>query len=164
MDLVTPGLGLIVWQTVLFLIILFLLGKFAWKPILGALSEREKAISDALASAKLAKLEMENLKAANEKLLQEARLERDKILSDAQVAANNIINEAKDKANSESSKLVASAKASIENEKQAALTEVKNLAANLSIEIAQKLLKKELENASAQRELVNAYIKEANLS
>lgn len=164
MELVTPGLGLIFWQTVLFLLVLFFLAKFAWKPILNGLKERESSIEDALNTARKAKEEMESLKAANESLLQEARLERDKILKDAQHAASTIVAEAKDKAGVEANKLVASAKASIENEKQAALTEVKNVAANLSIQIAEKLLKKELENQSVQRELVNAYIKEANLS
>lgn len=164
MDLVTPGLGLIFWQTVLFLIILFLLGKFAWKPILSALGEREKSIEDALESAKKAKQEMENLKAENESLLQEARLERDKILKDAQSAASNIVEEAKGKASEESTRMIENAKAAISNEKQAALTEVRNLAATLSIEIAEKLIKKELENKKAQEALVDSYIKEVNLS
>lgn len=164
MELVTPGLGLIFWQSVLFVLVLFFLAKFAWKPILNGLKERESTIEDALNTARQAKQEIESLKAANENLLQEARLERDKILRDAQQAASNIVAEAKDKASSEATKIVEGAKASIENEKQAALTEVKNVAANLSIQIAEKLLKKELENQSAQRELVNAYIKEANLS
>lgn len=164
MDLVTPGLGLIFWQTVLFLIILFLLGKFAWKPILSALGEREKSIEDALESAKKAKQEMENLKAENESLLQEARLERDKILKDAQAAANNIVEEAKGKASEESTRMIENAKSAISNEKQAALTEVRNLAATLSIEIAEKLIKKELENKKAQETLVDSYLKEVNLS
>jgi F-type H+-transporting ATPase subunit b len=164
MDLVTPGLGLIVWQTILFLLILFVLGKFAWKPILNGLKEREKNIDEALVSAKKAKEEMANLKAANENLLQEARLERDKILKDAQAVASGIMEEARVKANEESARIVESARAEINTEKQSALSEVKNMAANLSLEIAEKLLKKELENESAQRELVNSYIKEVNLS
>lgn len=164
MELVLPGFGLIFWQTVVFLILLFVLGKYAWKPIMNGLKEREATISEALDSAKKAKQEMENLKAANENLLQEARLERDKILKQAQEAAAAIVAEAKDKAGSEANRLVLSAKASIETEKQAALSEVKNLAANLSIEIAEKLLKRELANETAQKELVNEYIKEANLN
>lgn len=164
MELVLPGFGLIFWQTVVFLLVLFVLGKFAWKPIMNGLKERESTIAEALDSAKKAKQEMENLKAANENLLQEARLERDKILKQAQESAAAIVAEAKDKAGSEANRLVESAKASIENEKQAALTEVKNMAANLSIEIAEKLIKRELADATAQKELVSAYINEANLS
>jgi len=164
MDLVTPGLGLIFWQTVLFLIILFLLGKFAWKPILSALGDREKAIESALESAKKAKLEMENLKSENEKLLQEARVERDKILKGAQDAANSIVEEAKLKATAESNRIVENAKASINTEKQAALTEVRNIAGTLSIEIAEKLLHRELQDKKAQNDLVEAYLKEVKLS
>lgn len=164
MDLVTPGLGLIFWQTVLFLIILFLLGKFAWKPILSALGDREKAIESALESAKNAKLEMENLKSENEKLLQEARIERDKILKGAQDAANSIVEEAKLKATTESNRIVENAKASINTEKQAALTEVRNIAGILSIDIAEKLLQKELQDKKAQNDLVEAYLKEVKLS
>lgn len=164
MDIVTPGLGLIFWQTALFLIILFLLGKFAWKPILSALDDRDRAIEGALESAKRARLEMENLKAENEKLLQEARVERDQILKLANDAANGIIEEAKGKATIESNRLIESAKAAIVTEKQAALTEVRNMAAGLSIEIAEKLLRKELENPTAQKELVDVYMKEVNLS
>src|SRR5690606_26751089 len=112
MELVTPGLGLIFWQTVLFLLVLFLLGKYAWKPILNGLKEREQSIDEALSTAKKAKEEIESLKAANENLLQEARLERDKILRDAQAAAANLVNEAKDKASVEANRLVEGAKAS----------------------------------------------------
>ncbi len=164
MDIVTPGLGLIFWQTALFLIILFLLGKFAWKPILSALDDRERAIEGALESAKRARLEMENLKAENEKLLQDARVERDQILKLAHESATGIVEEAKGKAVVESNRLVEAAKAAINNEKQAALTEVRNMAAGLSIEIAEKLLRKELENPNAQKELVDVYMKEVNLS
>lgn len=164
MELVTPGLGLIFWQTVLFLLVLFVLARFAWKPILTALKERESTIEDALNSAKKAKEEMESLKAANENLLQEARVERDRIIREAQQAANQMINDAKDKASEEASKVMGSAKTALENEKRAAMAEIKGLAANLSIEIAEKLIKKELDNQKAQRELVDSYLKEANLS
>jgi len=164
MDLVTPGLGLIFWQTVLFLLLLFILSKFAWKPILGSLKEREQGISDALNAAKKAKEEVDNLQSANEKLLQEVRLERDKILKDAQEAATGILNNAHEKASLEGNRIIETARIAIDNEKQAALAEVKNVAASLSLEIAEKLLRKELANESAQRELVNSYIKDANLS
>lgn len=164
MELVTPSIGLIFWQTLTFLIVLFILAKFAWKPILGSLKEREDSIDEALSAAKKAKEEMLLLSSNNEKLLQEARLERDRTLREAQTAANNIINEAKEKAGAEGQRIIETARVAISNEKQAALTEVKNLAANLSIEIAEKILKRELSDEKAQKELVNEFIKEANLN
>ncbi len=164
MDLVTPGLGLIFWQTVTFLIVFFLLAKFAWKPIMASLKEREDTIEHALGAAQKAKDDMVKLMAANESAAQEARIERDKILKDAQAAATFMINEAKTKAMEEGTRLIESARAAINNEKQAALTEVKNQAANLSVQIAEKLLKRELSSDAAQKELVSEYIKEANLN
>lgn len=162
MELVTPGIGLIFWQTVTFLIVLFLLSKFAWKPIMSALKEREKTIETALASAEQARAEMQQLKASNEALLQQARLERDAILKDAQEAANNIIGEARTKAITEADRIIANAKATIETEKQAALTELKNQVASLSIEIAEKVLRKQLSSDAAQKELVAQYINESS--
>jgi F-type H+-transporting ATPase subunit b len=164
MDLVTPGLGLIFWQTITFLIVFFLLAKFAWKPIMTSLKEREDSIEQALGAAQRAKDEMVKLQAANENALQEARLERDKILKEAQAAAAMMLNEAKDKATEEGTRLIESARMAINHEKQAALTEVKNQAANLSLQIAEKLLKRELSSETAQKELVSEYIKEANLN
>lgn len=164
MSLVTPEFGLIFWQTVTFLIILFLLSKFAWKPIMSGLKEREDSIEEALSAANKAKQEMQNLKAANEALLQEARQERDNMLREAQTAAANIMAEAKDKAVAEGNRLIEGARQAINNEKAAALAEVKNQAASLSLQIAEKLLKRELANETAQRELVSEYIKEANLN
>jgi F-type H+-transporting ATPase subunit b len=164
MELVTPSIGLLFWQTLTFLIVLFILAKFAWKPILGSLKERENSIDEALSAAKKAKEEMLLLSSNNEKLLQEARLERDRTLREAQSAANSIINEAKEKAGVEGQRMIENARVAINNEKQAALTEVKNLAANLSIEIAEKILKRELSDEKAQKELVNEFIKEANLN
>ncbi|MBX9853755.1 MAG: F0F1 ATP synthase subunit B [Cytophagaceae bacterium] len=163
-SLITPEFGLLFWQFMIFLVILFILGKFAWKPILTSLKEREANIEEALNAAKKAKEEMQKLHADNDKLLQEARLERDKMLREAQTAANNIVSEAKDKATAEGQRLIENARAAINNEKQAALTEVKNLAANLSLEIAEKILKRELADEKAQKELVNEFIKEANLN
>jgi F-type H+-transporting ATPase subunit b len=163
-SLIEPELGLLFWQVFIFLIVLFILAKFAWNPILASLKERENTIDEALSTAKKAKEEMLALVAGNEKLLQEARLERDKILREAQSAASNIVNEAKDKAGAEGQRLIEGARVAINNEKQAALTEVKNLAATLSIEIAEKILKRELSDEKAQKELVNEFIKEANLN
>lgn len=164
MELVTPGIGLIFWQTVTFIIVLFLLSKFAWKPIMSSLREREDSIETALRMADQAKLEMQALKADNEKLIQEARIERDRILREASAAGNDIVENAKARANDEGTRMIQNAREAIVNEKNAALTEVKNLAATLSIEIAERILKHELRDPVAQQTLVNDYIKEVNLN
>lgn len=164
MELVTPGIGLIFWQTVTFLIVMFLLSKFAWKPIMNALHERETSIENALSAAEKAKLEIQGLKAENEKLLAEARMERDKILKEASEAGNALVENARMKANEEGSRLVAQARESIENEKRAAITEVKNMAAALSVDIAERILRKELSNPQAQQQLAQDYINEVTLN
>jgi len=163
MELVTPGIGLIFWQTITFLLVLFLLSKFAWKPITGALRQREESIESALRMADQAKLEMQALKADNEKLLHEARVERDRIIREASEAGNAIVEQAKARANEEGTRLIESAREAINNEKKAALTEVKNTAATLSIEIAERILKHELRDPATQRALVSDYIKDVNL-
>lgn len=164
MELVTPGIGLIFWQLVTFIIVLFLLSKFAWKPIMTALHERETSIENALSAAEKAKLEMQGLKAENEKLLAEARMERDKILKEASDAGNALVETARLKANEEGSRMIAQARESIENEKRAAITEVKNMAAALSVDIAERILRKELSNPQAQQELAKDYINEVTLN
>jgi F-type H+-transporting ATPase subunit b len=164
MDLITPGIGLIFWQTITFLVVLFLLSKFAWKPIMNSLRERETSIENALSMAERAKLEMQELKAGNEKLLAEARAERDRILKEASAASTQMIEEAKAKASEESARMVAAARDAVANEKRAALTEIKNLAGTLSVDIAEQLLKRELSDATAQKQLVNDYMKEVTLN
>lgn len=164
MELVTPGIGLIFWQTLTFILVLFLLSKFAWKPIMASLRERENSIESALRMADQAKLEMQALKADNEKLLQEARIERDRILREASEAGNALVEQAKNKANEEGSRMIENARVAINNEKKAAMTEVKNLAGSLSIEIAERILKHELKDPAAQQALVGDYIKEVNLN
>lgn len=164
MELITPSLGLLVWTTVIFLTVLFILSKFAWKPIINALKEREEFIENALSAAEKAKQEMAKLKADNEALLQEARIERDKILKTAQDTANALINEAKDKANAESARLLENARLQITNEKNAAMTEIKNLVANTSLQIAELILKKNLSDDAAQKQLLEQYLKEVNLN
>ncbi|MGE3825377.1 MAG: F0F1 ATP synthase subunit B, partial [Bacteroidia bacterium] len=156
--------GLIFWLFVSFALILFLLKKFAWKPILEMLDEREKTISDALNSAQKAKEEMAALRAGNEKLLQEARNERDNLLKEAREAKEMIINEAKVKATEASDKILASARENISNEKMAAITELKNYVAALSIEIAEKVLKQELADPNKQKELVQSLLKDTKLN
>jgi F-type H+-transporting ATPase subunit b len=161
--LVTPNIGLLIWQTLTFLLVLFLLSKFAWKPIMAALRERESNIDAALSMAEKAKLEMQSLKADNERLLNEARAERERILKEATESATHLLDGARAKATEEGQRLVEQARVSIENEKKAALTEVRNVAANLSIEIAEKLIRRELQDQTAQRALVQSYLQEANL-
>ena len=164
MELVTPNFGLIFWQLVTFLIVLFLLTKFAWKPIMNALRERETSIENALSAAEKAKLEMQGLKAENEKLLAEARMERDKILKEASDAGNALVENARNKANEEGTRMIAQAREAIENEKRAAITEVKNMAAALSVDIAERILRKELSDPQAQQALAQDYIREVTLN
>jgi F-type H+-transporting ATPase subunit b len=162
MDLITPDASLIFWQTIIFLVVLFVLGKFAWKPILNGLNERENTIEEALLSAEKAKNEMAQLKADNEKLLAEARKERDSILKDATAAANKLRDEAREQASQEGARIVADAKASIETEKKAALAEVKQQVAQLSLEIAEKILREKLSDDKAQKEYVSKLVKDLN--
>lgn len=164
MDLLIPDVGLFIFQMVAFLILIFVLGKFAWKPILSGLKEREETIESALLSAEQAKKEMEALQADNEKLLTEARAERDKILKEAVAAANQIKEEAKEETSKISAKMIEDAKATIDNEKRAALADVKSTVATLSLEITEKILKKELADQKAQQGLVEDYIKDLNLN
>lgn len=164
MNLVTPGLGLIFWQLVTFLLVLFLLARFAWKPIMNSLREREDSIEGALRAAEQAKAEMTKLKAENERILEEARVERDQMLRKAQQTAAAIVEDAKDKASAESAKIVESAKQAINMERQAALSDIRRQVAALSIEIAEKLLRNQLKEEKAQRELVDQMVKDASLN
>ena len=164
MELITPEFGLIFWQLVIFLIVLFLLAKFAWKPILLSLKEREDSIESALRMADQAKLEMQQLKAGNEKLISEARLERDKMMQEATQMANQLVEAAKNKATEEGSRMIMQAREAIQNEKNSALTEVKNTAAKLSIDIAERILRRELTDATSQQQLVDSYLKDVKLN
>jgi len=164
MELLTPGLGLIFWQTVVFLLLFFLLAKFAWRPILDALKIREESIEEALKSADMARDEMASLKADNEKLMVEARVERDKLLKEAAAVANKIKHDAQQDAKKSALKMIEEAKSTIENEKQAAVKDVKNLVANLSLNIAEKVLRKNLSEDKAQKDLVATFLKDKGLN
>jgi F-type H+-transporting ATPase subunit b len=157
------SVGLFFWQTLLFVILVFFLRKYAWKPILNAVEEREEGIKNALDSAEKAKNEMKNLNADNERILAEARIERDNLLKEAREIKNNIINEAKTQAGSEAEKILTSAKEQINNEKMKAVTVLKNSVADLSIEMATIVLKSELKDVDKQKELVSKPLKEAEL-
>jgi len=158
------SVGLFFWQTILFVVLLFLLRKFAWKPILNAVNEREDSIQAALDSAEDAKREMAKLKSNNEDLLNEARSERDAMLKDARDMKDKIVGEAKTTANLEAEKIVAAARESIQHEKMAAITELKNQVATLSIEIAEKILKEELSSADKQKTIIDNVVKDINLN
>ena len=152
------------WMTVTFGLVLFVLTKFAWKPILKALKERESSIENALNSAEKAKLEIQKSQAENQRILEEARVERDKVLKDAQTTANSIINQAKEKAGDEAAKQLENARLSIQSEKNAALTEIRNLVGTLSVDIAEKIVKKELQSDSSNQALIQQYLNEAKLN
>ena len=158
------SIGLFFWQTVLFLALLFLLRKYAWKPILNAVNEREEGIREALESADNAKLEMENLQADNQKLLKEARLEREAMLKEARDIKNKMIEDAKDDAREEANKLITQAQAAIQSEKKAAIADLKSQVANLSIDIAEKVVRAELSNKDKQEKLVESMLGEATLN
>ena len=148
----------------MFVLLVLLLKKYAWKPILDAVNEREKGIKNALESAQRAKEEMANLKADNDKLLKEARAERDSMLKEARDIKNKMINEAKDEAKAEADKLMVQAQAAIENEKKTAISEIKNQVAGLSLEIAEKVIKQNLTTDDKQQKLVKSLLEDSSLS
>ncbi len=159
MELVKPGIGLLFWMTITFSIVLYLLSKFAWKPILKSLREREDSINNALNSAEDARKLMSALKSDNEKLLQEARIERDKMLKEASDMKDSIIAQAKRSADEEGRKLIANAKESIEREKLNAMNQLKTQVAELSVDMAEKILRKKMDDRSQQEAFVNDNLK-----
>ncbi|WP_295801993.1 F0F1 ATP synthase subunit B [Mucilaginibacter sp.] len=164
MELVTPEVGLVFWTLISFLILLFLLGKFAWKPILAAINEREQSIETALSRAEAVKEEMARLTGENEALLKSARAERDAILSEATKVKNQIISDAKDAAQKEGSRQIELARIEINNRKAIAMADVKNQVASLSLEIAEKVLRKQFEDQKKQDELVKDLLRDVKLS
>jgi len=157
------SIGLFFWQTIIFVILIFLLKKFAWSPILKAVNDREQGIKDALDSAEAAKKEMQSLQADNEKIMKEARAERDSLLKEARGLKNSMISQAKDEAKSEAQKIIESANEAILNEKNAAVSDIKKQVASLSIEIAEKLLKEKLSDDNKQMKIVEDLIKDVKL-
>lgn len=158
------SLGLFILQTILFIALIFLLKKFAWKPILDAVNEREDGIKNALLSAENAKKEMQNLKSDNEKLLAEARAERDVMMKEAREIKDKMINDAKSEAQAAGEKMIAQAKAAIESEKNAVMADLKNQVSSLSLEIAEKVLRDELSNKDSQTKLVEKMLGDAKLN
>jgi F-type H+-transporting ATPase subunit b len=160
MELITPGFGLVFWMTISFSVVLYLLLKYAWKPIMGALKAREEFIEKALQAAEIARQEIKDLTVDNQKLISEAKIERDKILRDAREAKETIITEARTRASVEGDRLIAIAKEAIENQKMAAITELQNQVAAMSIEIAEKILRNELKHDEKQKAFMNSLLNE----
>ena len=164
MKLVTPDIGLLFWMLVSFGIVLFLLRKFAWKPILASLKTREESISEALNTARKAKEEMAQLNNDNQRLLNEAREERAKLLREAKSTGDHLISEARDKAKVEAQKIVTEARQEIENQKNKAIVEVKNQVGQMSIDIAEKLIRQQMGQTQEQKNLVDKLVNEIKLS
>lgn len=164
MELLTPGIGLIFWQTVIFLMLVGILAAFVWRPISDALRSREQFISDSLEAAELAKQEIEDLKEDNEDLLREAKLERDALLKEATQIAIQIKDDARSGTSKITEKMIADATATIETEKKAALAEIKNEVAMLSLSIAEKVIRKNLESEKSQKDLVQQFIEDMKIN
>lgn len=158
------SLGLFFWQLLLFIVLVLILAKYAWKPILNAVNEREEGIKDALEAADNARKEIANLTADNERILREARVERDGILKEAREMKEAIITEAKDEAQAQANKVIEKAQQTIESEKQAAIAELKNQVATLSLEIAEKVIKEQLADDKKQVKLVEDMLKDVSIN
>jgi F-type H+-transporting ATPase subunit b len=164
MELLLPSLGLFVFTLLAFMIVFFILKKYAWKPILNTLNERESSIADSIASAEKVRAEMANMKSENEQLLNQAREERTIMLKEAKDTKDKMIAEAKNAANDEANKIMAEARAQIQNEKMAALIDVKNQVGKLVIEVSEKVLRKELSDKAASETYINTLAKEIKLN
>jgi F-type H+-transporting ATPase subunit b len=163
-SLVTPNPGLSIWALIIFLVLIFILGKYGFKPIANALKEREQHISDSLAQAEKARAEMALLTAKNEDLLNQAKEERNKILAEAREAAEKLKIDLLEKANAESMKKMADAFREIETQKNAAIVEIKNTVGQMALKIAEQVVRKELSTDAAQKEFVDKLVKETNLN
>ena len=164
MDLLIPDYGLLFWQLVVFSIVLTILAVFVWKPVTEALRTRESMIEDSIKSAELAREEMMQIKSDNEMVLKEARVQRDQLLKDATIVANKIKDDAKSETEKISEKMILDAKSIIVSEKNAALSEVKNLVSSLSLDIAEKLIREKLNNDKSQQQLVEKFLKEVKVN
>jgi len=164
MQLVTPGIGLIFWMLVSFSLVMYILAKYAWAPIMKGIHQREDTIEKALEAANEAKKEMLKLKAGNEQLLREAKDERDALMREARKMKEDILDEARAKGAEESARILETARENIQFEKMAAINDLKNQIASISIEIAEKLIGKELENKKQQQELTEKLLKEVKIN
>ncbi|MBD79677.1 MAG: ATP synthase F0 subunit B [Crocinitomicaceae bacterium] len=164
MDIVTPGIGLMFWTTLVFLFLMFILAKYAWKPILNAVKDREASINDALESAEKAKAEMAAMSADNEALLREAKAERDALMKEARDIREKMIADSKGVAKEEADKIISAARETIENEKAAAIADMKNTVSEFAIDIAEKIMRSELSSDSKQKELANQLVEDIKLN
>ena len=164
MKLITPDIGLLFWMLLMFGIVLFILTKFAWKPILKALKDREQSIDEALKLADKAREEMEKLQAVNEKIILEGRAERDAILKDAKNVRQTMIDDARQEASKETQRLLEAARSAIKGEKEAAIDEIREKIAELSLDIAEKILREKLADSKEQKDLIDRLIREIKLN
>ncbi len=164
MELIKPDLGLLIWMLVSFSVVLYVLIRFAWRPILAALKQRERSISKSLLSAQRAREEMAKIEFGNEKITQLAIIEKDNLLKEAKEIKNNIIEEAREKAKIEAKKIIQEARQSVEQEKNQVINEIKNQIAALSVDIAEKILKQKLGEESKQKQLIDELIKDIDLN
>lgn len=164
MGLISPDYGTIFWMVLSFSLVFYLLAKFAWKPIMKGLKERESSIEEALLSAEAARKEMSELRADHEKVMQEARVERDALLGDARKMREEMLEEAKAESAKEGAKLVESARKQIENEKLSAIEDIRTLISKLSVEVAEKILRKEMADAKKSEALIDDMLKDMKLN
>jgi F-type H+-transporting ATPase subunit b len=164
MDLLSPDFGLIFWTVVIFLLTFLILAKYAWKPILKMLDAREKSIAESIESAERIKAEMSQMKSEHEQMLTEAKAERSRMLKEAKATKDQIIAEAKDQAKIEARKIVEDAQVAINNQKMAALTDVKNQVGKLALEVAEKILRKELADKDAHQNYIRQLAEEIRLN
>jgi F-type H+-transporting ATPase subunit b len=164
MELLQPSAGLIFWTLIAFLFVLVILGKFAWAPIMKALDERERGIAESIATAERVKTEMAQLKSENEAILAKAREERATMIKEAKETGDRMVNEAREKAKTEYDRILRDAQASIEQQKMAALTDVKNQVGNLVIEVAEKVLRRELNNKPEQEKFIRQLADDVKLN
>ncbi|NCC71945.1 MAG: ATP synthase F0 subunit B [Sphingobacteriia bacterium] len=164
MELVSPGLGLVFWMALAFGVVLWVLGKYAWKPIMKSIQEREDSIDEALQQAETAREQLKNLHLTNEQLINEAKMERDRILKDTMQFKEKLIAEAREKATQEADLIVEKTREKLEFEKKAAMVDLKNQIGQLSLDIAEKLLNRELSNKDAHKEYVEQLIRDVKLN
>ena len=164
MDLLLPHLGLIVWTLLAFLVVLFILSKFAWKPILKGLNDRENNIAESIASAERVKLEMAQMKNENEAILTAAREERAIMIKEAKITKDKMIADAKEEAKAQATKIITEANAAIQQQKMAAITDIKNQVGKLVVEVSEKVLRRELANKTEQETFINQLAQELKLN
>ncbi len=164
MELITPGIGLLFWMVLCFGILLFIMKKYAWHPLLTSIREREETINDSLQAAEIAKKEMENIQADNAKIIAEAKEERSKMINEGEKIRDKIVGDARIEAKKEADHMIQKAKETIQNEKADAVNDMKIQITNLSIDIAEKILRQKLEDDKSQKDYINTLLKDIKLN